>query len=163
MGFNQAITCDNVIAALGGIATSTTVLAGMFISFKIHRVRMWSAAVNGGETVSINWNSATLLAAANLEYSDTTMSDAFPAFLDAVPPPGSNASFWNSPATSTLFDLVSTSSAVIDLDVSVIISDQVTTLQTVVTGPMTADQVYFLALDGPSSNLLVPVSVNTTH
>jgi hypothetical protein len=59
--------------------------------------------------------------------------------------------------------LSSTSNAVVDIDVEWIVSDQVTTLQTVVTGPATADQVYFLALDGPSSNLLVPVSLATTH
>jgi len=161
------ITNSDVLLACGVICTTAnSVVTGIFSSFRIRSIEVWggfvgSSTSNAPTTVAVNWNGAPIFVA-NAEVSDTSVSSAYPAHIVARPPKNTNASFWQTASSNSLFDLVVPTNAMIDLEVDLIMSDN----QDAVTGTVTTGTLgteYFLALDGAASNDLVPVSLNTTH
>jgi hypothetical protein len=160
---SAAVNSDKIIGALGSIATTTTNLSAYWATFKILRVRIWCAVapVSGAPAkLYLNWFSSTFQASPNLDVSDSSTSYERPAYIDAVPPKGSQASFWNGLAAGTLFNIVSNCPIIFDLHVDAVASNAVTSLQTTITGPASVGVQYYLALDG-STNSLVPESLLT--
>jgi hypothetical protein len=162
------ITNSDVLLACGTICTVTnSTVAAIFSSFRIRSIEVWggfvgSSTANSPVTVACNWNGAPVFVA-NAEVSDTSVSAAYPAHIVARPPKNTNASFWQTASTNSLFDLVVPTNAMIDLEVDLIMSDNQDALVQTGLATATLGTEYFLALDGPSSNELVPVSLNTTH
>jgi hypothetical protein len=81
-----------------------------------------------------------------------------------TPPPRSLAGDWISDAgaATNLLGLVAPNGTVVCLDVSFTLANNIVAVnQTVASGTLGA--VYYLALDGPTSNTLVPQGVPTTH
>lgn len=157
------ITNNDILIACGGICTvANSTITGLFSAFKIHSVEVWGLAGASPATVSIDWN-GTPVFLVNREVSDTSVTPTFPAYIKAIPPKGSNSAFWQTPSTETIFGVTVVNSSIIDLDVSLVLSDNedVVTVTGVTTATLGSQ--YYLALDGDSSNQLVPVSMNTTH
>jgi hypothetical protein len=160
---NYVITNNDVLLACGGICTvANSTITAIFSSFKINFIEMWAMAGASPATITINWN-GTPVFVSNMEASDTSVSAAYPAHLLARPPRTSNAGFWQTASTGSLFVLTIPNDTVIDMSVDIIMSDQqdVDTVTGVSTATLGAQ--YFLALDGAASNVLVPQSLNTTH
>jgi len=160
---NYVITNNDVLLACGGICTvANSTITAIFSAFKINFVEAWALAGASPATITLNWNGSPVFVT-NAEVSDTSVSPAYPSHIKAVPPKSSNASFWQTASGNSLFVLTVPNDTVVDLDISIIMSDQ----QDVdtVTGVSTATlgNQYFLALDGAASNQLVPQSLNTTH
>jgi len=157
------ITNNDLILACGGICTvANSTITAIFSSFKILFVEAWAQAGAAPATIILNWN-GTPVFVANAESSDTSVSPAYPAHIRSVPPKESNASFWQTASSGSLFVLTVPNDTVIDVLVDLIMSDQqdVDTVTGVSTATLGSQ--YFLALDGAASNNLVPVSLNTTH
>jgi hypothetical protein len=125
---------------------------------------MWCpvSAVGSTATCSVNWFSSNQ--SPNIEHSDTSVSSAFPAHLKSTPPPMSLASFWASVISgANLFTLVCPTGTIIDLVVDAILKDDEASSDTINVATAVIGTMYYLSLDGPASNLLVPVSLVTTH
>jgi len=135
----------------------------------------WTQGVGVPVSVAVYWNGASSSLGAmagfapNTNSLDTSASPDVPAHVFAVPPKNSAQSFWLggaylSPSASgnQFCQIVCPADTVIDLDVSITIQDaQNVTGLSVATAALGAE--YWLALDGPTNNNLVPVGLNTTH
>jgi len=162
--FYGNIRQEDIGGALGTIATVTnSTVALINETFKVTRVRAWTPPASQGAaaTCSINWIGGSF--APNKEVSDTSVSVSFPAHIDSKPPVNSSASFWQNVAGSTaLFTLAVPSGSIVDLHVSFIEGDD-ESVNTSAVASAVLGHTYYLALDGPASNLLVPQSLTTTH
>jgi hypothetical protein len=163
---NFAITPDTLLAAMGNCCdvVNSTVIS-MFSTCKIHRIRAWAAvAPSSGQpaTVTLNWASGSFNNAANTSVSDTSTSYERPAFIDAKPPSGTIASFWVSPNTGTLCNIFSNVPIVMDVDVTGSTTSGETGIATAVSTAILGTY-FWLALDGPGNNNMVPVGLLTTH
>ncbi len=163
--FNNTITSKSLLNAAGGIGTIVnSTIALCYESVRLLKVEVWSppAAQGAAATVSVEWLSTQ---SPSIEASDTTLSVAHNAHVSTRPPIGSLASFWqNMDATNNLFVLICPINSVVDVTFELVQFDRNTAaatqaaLATVVVGRM-----YFLALDNNlGSNILIPVSLNTT-
>jgi hypothetical protein len=166
-GFNGVISSADIMAACGNICdvTNSSVIA-IFDSFRIHTVEVWSSpaiAMGANVTCSLEWLGTGQAPA--IEVSDTSNSVTTPARLRCGPPRESNAAFWQTPriASTNMFTLVSPYGTIVDMVLDLVMADVVgaTPLLTNVT-TATLGNIYYLALDGPASNQLRPVSLNTT-
>jgi hypothetical protein len=163
--FSDTITSKCCFGAAGGIGTVTnSTVSFCYESMRLLKVEAWSPPATQGasSTISVEWLSTN---SPSIEVSDTTVSVSQNAHISTRPPVGSLASFWQQiDTTFALFTLVCPINTVIDvtmeliqLDRSTVAASQ-TTVATVVLGTM-----YFLALDrNRGTNILIPVSLNTT-
>jgi len=159
------ITVADLLGVAGtvGVVTNTTVVANNF-SVKIARIKIWapSGVIAGSQTCSIEWTGLDF--SPSKEVSDTTINISQPARISTKPPNRSLASFWqNSLQTNPIFRIVVPQDAVIDVQLSFIMNDGANA-----SGPPIAvstaviGTTYYLALDGPNTNNLVPVAMTTT-
>jgi len=162
--FSGNIRQEDIGGALGTIATVTNSTVTLINeTFKIKKVEMWTPPASQGAaaTCSLNWIGGSF--APNKEVSDTSVSVSFPAHIVSKPPPNSSASFWQNVAGSTaMFTVVCPAGTIIDLSVSYIEGDD-ESVNTSAVATAVLGHTYYLALDGPTTNLLVPVSLTTTH
>jgi hypothetical protein len=159
------INVQDVFGALGGICTVVnSKVASWTSSFRIKKVTLWpsassSAAVSG----AVSWATGS----AN-QIPDSIVDETIPQGttlsrgLAHVPPKQSLAAFWvNYNSGANLFTLTVVAGTVIDLQVETRLSAQYPpTLSTVAAGVV--GSVYYLSLDGPASNKLIPVVLPTT-
>jgi len=166
--FNGQIYQSGIIGAMGTIGRIINAsVANIFATAKIHRVKCMAPISSQGTaaTVSINWfgtNNNT----PNKEVSDTSVSTAEPAYISTSPPRKSIGEDWfefSAGSSSYIFTLVCPTGTVIDLTVSGIMADGPTDTATQSNiGTATVGVIYYLALDYPTSHILVPVSLTTT-
>jgi hypothetical protein len=158
------ITNNDILLAAGGIGTSTnSTITAIFGSFKILAVEAWAmAGSSSAATVGINWNGSPVFVS-NGETSDTSVSPAYPAHFLARPPKESNASFWQTGSSGTLFILYIPNDTVIDVLMDLVMTDQLDVVTVTAVSSVVVGNQYFLALDGAGSNNLIPQSLNTTH
>jgi hypothetical protein len=132
-------------------------------SFRIRRIEVWAAPASQGanSTVSLDW--VGFNNSPNIEASDTTLSVTKNAHIVTTPPQNSLCHFWQKNTGTALFKLVCPINSIVDLTVDQVLSDQEVALETEGVATATLGLIYYLALDGPATNVLVPVSLNTTH
>lgn len=159
-------TSDSLLGAAGGIGTVTnSTIALCYESVRLKKIEVWAPPASQGAaaTVSVEWLGQN---SPSIEISDTTLSVSQNAHIVGSPPRTSLASFWQVVGSpQNLFVLTCPTGSVVDIEADYLFVDRSTAvgtalgLTTVVIG-----RVYFLALDrvGPGTNLLVPVSLNTT-
>jgi hypothetical protein len=160
-GGEYLIVQGDLMSVGGGMTTainsSCTLLAG---AYKIHSVKMWGPVLaSGPTTVGIEWFSAF----GNLrckQVSDTTVSTAFPAYVESSPPSGSNAEFISGAGSANVLSLLCPLDAVIDIHMSHYLQDNMAISTKGVTTAPTLGQMFWFALD--SGNYLVPVALSTT-
>jgi hypothetical protein len=164
-----AISQANLIGICGMMGSTTNAAVASIIDcFKVNSVEIWGPPASQGSfsTVSVEWiGGTTTLPSLTKEVSDTTCSVAEPAHVFSRPPKTSTVGFWNSAdgGGSNIFFTVSVpAGSIIDVNVSFILGDNSQHF-TVAVSTAVVGEAYYLSLDGPASNLLVPVSMNTTH
>jgi len=162
---NYAVTVENLLGICGGIATvSNTTVSGIADSVRLHSLKIWSppSAQGASTTCSVEWAPSNF--SPTTEVSDTSMSVTTPACVIAVPPQGSQASFWNSSVASanTICQITAPAGSVIDAHVSFILCDKASASPTYTVATAVLGELYYLALDQTGSSHLVPTSLNTT-
>lgn len=161
--FSGAISQLQVLSSLGTMGTvANTTVAHLFKSFRLKNIEIWAPPPSQGATVTTSVEWLGVGNSPNLEVSDTHVSVSRPAYLKTAPPPQSLASFWQISAGANLFNLVAPVGAIIDISYEMIMVDQTSASTTVGAATVTLGQVYYLALDHGTSDLLVPVSLTTT-
>jgi len=159
------VAATSIIGALGVIGTVTNSdVASWASSFKIRSVTIWPPQVAGSDLAFLEWT-----AGSSTFTKDETKVMAIPDGITATgpvvfrPPPKSLYSDWIAAGNAGfLFTITCATGSIIDLDVdyttSVALSNLIIPVATAVIGT-----VYYLALDGATTNKFVPVALPTTH
>jgi hypothetical protein len=164
------VSCSftNVLGALGGICTvANSVVRSFGSSLKISKLIAWPPASTTADVVFIDWDPQGSAQFVPDDSKVVTIPDGVSVSRALVfsPPRNSLASDWlNASAfspTNILFGMTAPTGTIIDLHVTYTLSNVSGGLnQSVVAG--TLGQVYFLPLDGPSSNKIRSVGVPST-
>jgi hypothetical protein len=122
------IGADSILVSAGSTATTAVLLQSVFSSFRVLQFKMWGpVATTASPTISIDWFGNVNGTGDNTclhRDSDTSISTAYPAFINAKPPPDSFASFWQSGGQNTPFmSLNYPAGTVIDLTLELILFD----------------------------------------
>jgi hypothetical protein len=159
------ITPDTLLLAAGcvGSVTNTTVV-GIFASCRINYLEMWAPPASQGQlsTISCEWLGLTPNEP-NIEVSDSSVSVAYPAYLRAKPPMRSLGCFWQTTNGNDICQLTVPSGTLIDVSLSLVMFDQDLARPSSAVATAVVGEIYYLALDGPSSNHLTPIAMATTH
>lgn len=162
-GAAQTIVDSDVVGILGGVCrTANSVLSLLAASAKIHSVEIWSPPASQGAaaTCSLEWASTDF--SPTIEVSDTSVSVSEPAHIVAVPPSGSEASFWMAPGGGkNIMIITAPAGSIIDVRCSHVLADAGTEVGTYAVAAGTLGALYYLPLDG-ASDKYIPVSLTTT-
>ncbi len=155
--------------ACGALATSSTTVQNLASSIKLHSIKVYMPATAAGtaDTAMVYWNYSTSAGFVK----DDSVSESLPdgvttsGALVFKPPKDALASNWLSTTLSfsnTCFTIALPVGAIIDLHISFTLMNNnagysATTVSTATTG-----RIYYLPLDGVSSNKLVPQGITTT-
>lgn len=163
------ITSRNLVRAAGYVCTTATNGASIVGSVRIKEVEMWAPPASQGAatTCSILWigASSSVPGASDIEYSDTSVSTAFPAHVRSRPPPKTLAGdFCQDNSTLAMFSLVAPSGTIVDVDMELMLNDGATVATsnfTVASG--TAGLVFYAPLDADTAAAakLQPISLST--
>ena len=163
----ENITVAMIAGALGGIATSSTVLQPWSSCFRIRKITGWSGGTAAGSAltpVEVDWASGISSidkdeVQGTATPSGTTQSGA----MVFVPPPKSLAGYWiNSSVTSSLTVLTMTGQlgTVFVVDVEIVLANNFVPFSAVTIAGGVTGSVYWLALDRSGSNLIRVVGRN---
>jgi len=162
----STITSQNVLGALGTLGTITNTAVGTCAeSFRIKKLSIWSPPASQGAatTISVEWIGTQQ--SPSIEVSDSSNSVSRPAHISSAPPKNSNAAFWHTPqiGNENLFNLSLFANSIVDLDVEYILLDDAANKVSLAVTTAVIGNPYYLALDGPTNNNIVPLSLSTTH
>jgi hypothetical protein len=162
---SETISSLDIIGAIGTIGVSTTSVTPFAESFKIKRVSIWSPAPSQGQTSTCSCEWLGTSQSPSIEVSDSSNSVADVAKISTSPPQNSNAAFWQTPAIASvnLFTLTTPAGSIVDLDLDFVLADDGAEAFGIAVATAVLQHPYYLALDGPTNNNLVPVSLTTTH
>jgi len=151
------------------MASSSTSVQNIATSIKVHSLRVYMPAVAIGtaDTALVYWNYSTAAGFAKDESISVSVPDGLtvPGSMEFKPPAKTLCSDWLSTTltfSNTAFTLACPAGAILDLNISYTIMNNnagysATTVSTATTGRM-----YYLALDGVTSNKLIPQGCTTT-
>ncbi len=156
-------TNTQALASFGSMCTVVnSTLQSIHSSFKISKIQCWFVAATAGTpvTCSVEWIGQQNYP--SVEMSETSVSPSVYSCLTTRPPPNSLASFWQLPSnTITIGRIIFPAGALLDIWVELIVRDDETAAATTV-GSATLGSMYWPALDGAVSNVMRPVSLQTT-
>jgi hypothetical protein len=160
------ITVRDVIAATGNICIVANSDLNSFAScVKVKSLTVWAPSSSSMKSIALSW-----AAESSGREPDEVVNKAVPAGMTLpsslvfVPPSWALAGFWQiGPAapTAVMFQISVPAGAIVDLSVSLRLSNTQTPVQSTV-GSAALGSVYYLALDGPGSNKLLPLGLPTT-
>ena len=163
----ENITVAMIAGALGGIATSSTVLQPWSSCFRIRKITGWNGGTSAGSAltpVEVDWASGI----SSID-KDEVIGTAVPSGTTVtgamvfVPPPKSLAGYWiNSSVTSSLTVLTMTGQlgTVFVLDVEVVLANNFVPFSGVTIAGGITGSCYWLALDRAGSNAIRVVGRN---
>jgi hypothetical protein len=162
------ITPTSVLCAAGSMCVvGNTSVVSLFSSFRVTRIQMWAPAnttfTGGASTCSVLWLGSVTPFTQDREVSDTSINPSKPAYVDAVPPKNSLASFWQTASTNGLFTLNAPQGTIVDITLALTLNDTddgSAASSTVTTGIL--GEQYYLSLDPNATHYYVPQSLNTT-
>jgi len=166
-GISEALDAQDVLGALGVFTTTTnTTCQTLFTSFLIHMIEIWTPPAAGQvASCSVDWfssSSGEAEASAKL-IVDTSNSPSYPAHIRTAPPRNTLASFWQNSASSNFCVINCPQYSIVEVEVSARIDGIVPANNAVSVTTCALGSFYFLALDGPANNGLIPVYLKTTH
>jgi hypothetical protein len=168
-GFSGNITRADLlnIMAVGSTSGGTTQASRIFAGVKLNRIELRSIGTNPGsgndtliQTTTLEWTS-TYGPSSEISDSGTALH---PPIITSSPPSQSLAAFWSltgSNESDVLMVLNLPASSSVDLWVEAVLMDGQSVVE-IPLGSATLGVLYVLALDGPSSNRIAPVSYTTT-
>jgi hypothetical protein len=162
------ITMANLLGAFGGVCTvANSKVQPWASSFRIRSLTIWPAYAASGNYTFVDWVSAGSSGYVPDTASMINIPDGITVTtaLRFKPPRGSLAGHWLNPVTisssAVVFGCTVKIGSVLDLDVEYTLSN-ISEAGNITVTAGTLGLVYYLALDGPSSNKLVPQGLPTT-
>jgi hypothetical protein len=165
-----SVSVQDMLGALGGICSvGNSLLKPWSSSFRIHSVTAYpstAAAAPNENFCALWWNAGPSFQQKDVEESkDVPQGVTMTAPVRFTPPGKTLAGDWlacTATGSTNLFSMFVSAGSIIDLHVSFTLSNQfIPATMTIGTG--TLGTIYYLALDGPSSNTIVPAHLPTTH
>lgn len=162
------IGLGGVIGAMGVVGKTATSVVAIHTAARLKSIKVWLPALSSANTFFIDWV-GTVIAGITPDMSqETSVPDGvtITGCITCKPPKGSLAREWLNAGTlsslaQALFTINSPVGAIIDLHVEGCISNTVAT-QTITVATAAVGTFYYLALDGPSSNKVIPQGLLTT-
>jgi hypothetical protein len=163
---NQAVGVGSIIQAIGVIAATTTHVYSMASSFKIDAITIYPPQVAGSDSVSINWSSGASFGITQDSEMSRTLPDGITTTGKCVFKPSRYdlSADWlsaNNGASNSVFAVTCPTGSIIDLDIDFTLCNVFGGADVGITGPATVGSVYYTALDGPGSNKIRPVLLNS--
>lgn len=145
------------------MAVSATVGHPVFTSVKINRIQVWSPVQSQGNASTCSVLFPVADQSPPKEYSDSSMSTSFPAYVDCRPPPRAICGFWNDDSNNnTLFVITCPTGSIVDVSVSLVMRDGNTdSSQATLVGAVTG-VVYYPDLDSLTKATGVLAAVGLT-
>jgi hypothetical protein len=165
-----SVSVQDMLGALGGICSvGNSLLKPWSSSFKIHSVTAYpstAAAAPNENFCALWWNAGPSFQQKDVEESkDIPQGVTMTAPVRFIPPPKTLAGDWlacTATGTTNIFSMFVSAGSIIDLHVSYTLSNQfIPATMSIATGVL--GTIYYLALDGPTSNTVVPAHLPTTH
>lgn len=155
--------------ACGALATSSTTVQNLASSIKLHSIKVYMPATTAGtaDTAMVYWNYSTSAGFVK----DDSVSESVPdgvttsGALVFKPPRDALASNWLSTTlafSNTCFTIALPVGAIIDLHISYTLMNSNAGYSATTVSTATQGRIYYLPLDGVSSNKLVPQGITTT-
>jgi hypothetical protein len=164
-----SVSMQDVFGACGGISTSSVGFKPWASSFKIKKIRAWPAesATSDAEDIALNWNTGfTGQVKDEIKSADVPRGVTVTKMVEFKPPAKSLCGDWvlaTAPnLTSNLFTLVGQPGTIIDLHISFTLVGAIQA-GTITTASATTGVATYLALDGASSNTVIPAHLPTTN
>jgi len=113
---------------MGLIAVSSTQGYAIHRSFRIKRISVWSPAAAPGSSIAtctIYFPASGGTFETAKEYTDSSLSPSYPAYLSIRPPSNSYASMWYISTTNPVFQLTCGAYSIIDIELDGVFSDGV--------------------------------------
>jgi hypothetical protein len=161
------ITQTNLLSACGvvGLVVNSTVNC-IASTVRLREIEIWTPPAAQGSAATCSAQFSTSTGAESIEeVSDTTVSTAVPAHIKFRPSRTCIASFWDSPATGNttpVLILTAPAGSIVDCLLDFILTDTFATPNVIGVVTDVVGTLYWLALDGPVSNQLIPTSLRTT-
>jgi len=166
-GESVNVSLLNLFGILGNICTvANTTLVGWAGSLRLRKVEIYESAQSVSTVNSvINWYTNSNANLADKLTLNSTIPYDLPSKNVSIPPKNTLASFWwntSSSSSLALFGLQTAVGSIVDVTIDFTLGNQAGGyMQIVSTANLAGD--YYLALDGPASNKLVPLGLPTTH
>jgi len=162
----NTVSVPSILGALGGVCVSSnSTLQPWASSFRIRQVDLYPAAnASGEDAANVQWDTG-LSGFVRDELKDITMpiGITIASKVSSNPSPKTLASDWIScTETGNVFSLNVASGTIIDIHIDYTLSATFKA-PTIAISTGTSGNIYYLALDGPSTNVFVPVALTTTH
>jgi len=161
-----SVTVGSLLGVLGGVGTTVVAVKQIASAVKLMKVVVWpSPSTSSADTVLLNWAQGASGQDPD-EVEDETLPEgvSITRSMSFVPPTRSLAGFWitSTDASSTVFQIQAPVGSVVDVSLHLCITDAFAS-STVVVASAVIGTYYYLALDGPASNVYVPTGLPTTH
>lgn len=145
---------------MGLMATSSTAAYCLFKTFHVRSIEIWTCQIpTAGSplaTCAVAFPTSGGTFESYKEFSDSSLSDAYPAHLIAKPPANSYSSMWTIDTTNPFMQITGTINSIVDIVVDGVLTDGVGgTSFTVISA--SAGYVYYAPLDG-IGGVIAPVS-----
>ncbi len=154
-----------------GTVVNTTVTKWVN-QIRIRSVTLWAgpnATTFTPTTISLQFNGTLAqVSGTNRTYSDQSMGSNSIAHLRVKPDPMSTAADWvnvggaAAPGTSPIFTYTLPAGGIIEIDCDVTVANDDSVVSTISAATVVLGQLYALALDHGTSDVVVPLSVTTT-
>jgi len=164
-----AITVIDILGAAGVFTeVANTSVVPWYDTVKVNWIKIWgtglSVTTNQPSTITLTWSGGQGFSA-DIVIVDTSTNPTAPPYITSRPPPRSAASFWlasSAANTQQVLSIAATDPIIVDLNVSLQTNGAGAgdTLSVVTAAVGVA---YWLALDGPAGNSLVPIGLPSTH
>lgn len=151
------VSPETLCFSFGSMCTTTnSTITALWKAVRVRRVRMWApGSLTTTSTISCEWTSkaASVTGQSNVYVADTSVSSAYPAFLDTTPPKGSLASFWNPSGDGTIvFNLLGPAETIVDVTVDLLMDVSANSNPTIAGwSSVVQGAIYYAALDNAVS------------
>lgn len=155
------VTNPNLLLSQLILATSATTGNSVFNKVKINWIKIWGPVPTAFTPVTVGVEFRSVLAplgSSEKQYTDTSVSTTFPAYVKAKPIPGTTAAMWQGQSTVSSIFLTFPVNAIVDVNCSFTLDNFATGVANTLVGATTG-VVYFKPVD--STGFLVPVSFQT--
>jgi len=143
-----AVNCADILDTCL-VATAPTVVYDIYQGFQLHWVKMWSITPpNNASPVTTVQCHFSATGGNNASFIGESLGTARPAFLKAVPPPGSQIGLWNTSTNLVVMQLNGPPGTIIDVNLTFVAVPGFAQLAQVVAVGATAGYSYYRGLDG---------------
>lgn len=165
-----AIGLGGLLGAMGVVGKTSTSVNAIHSAARLKSIKVWLPALSSANTFFLDWVGTIIAGISPDRVTEASVPDGvtISGCITMRPPKGSLAREWLNAASisslaQALFTVTSPVGAIIDLHVEGCMANiSSATPATITVTSATVGSIYYLALDGPSSNKIIPQGLLTT-